>query len=482
MTSNYLFNNGFALQTFDSVFLLRADYSGTATNTGASNFKISTGNKDLEDHFFKNTETSIISGIANTTSSTIVTNFKKSSIDLGDVLMYKGDLLDTYEDILTNNPGASPTLYGWGNGSYAGNGGGVDRINPGVLSGMSNIKFKKISSWHNHSAAITTGGALYTWGTNGYGELGRSGSTTSPLQVGSATTWKEVACGKDHTLAIKTNGTLWSWGRNAGGQLGHGDTTTRGETQVGSATNWSTVSASTHSAAVKTDGTLWSWGPNSYGQLGLENFTQTNSPTQMKKLDGTYGNTWVQVDCGYLHTIARDVNGNIWSTGYNAQGQLGLGSYISSRYLLNPISGTGWKQVSAGLSFSAAVKADGTLWTWGSNSSGQLAIGSSNNTTNTPAQEYYGRKIWNRVECGAYNMAVISNDGFYYFAGYNTKQQLGANSASIQTTLVKGGTGTDPNYGSDSNASTSNWKRVAIGYGHVVAIIGNSTTVGTTGL
>ncbi len=487
MTSNFIFTNGSVQQTFDTVFLLRSDYS-SATSVGTSNFRISTG-KDLEDYFLKRTETSLISGIA--ASRTILTNFKKSSTDLGSLLFYKGDLLDSYEAILTNNANAFPKLFGWGESSYAGNGGGVSRINPGILSGMGSIKFKKIDTSHRHSAAITTGGALYTWGTNGYSELGRTGSTTSPLQLGSATTWKDVACGKDFTVAVKTDGTLWSWGRNAGGQLGLGNYNNQSTpTQVGSSTTWSTVAAGsgTHAAAIKTDGTLWAWGSNGYGQLGAEDFNTKNSPNQMRKLvggSGTVGSTsWTQVACGYAFTIAIDASGNIWSTGFNASGQLGLGFFNNSRYLLNQIgSGSDWKQVSCGKTHALAVKTDGQIYGWGNNSSGQLAIGSSGNSTSTPTQEYYSRKNWNRVDCGGYSTAAIGNDGFYYFAGYNHQFQWGSNSStSNQTILAIGGTGSDSNYGTDSNAGTANWKRVAIGYGHVVAIIGTSTTAGTIGL
>lgn len=487
MTSSFIFTDGSVQQTFDTVFLLRSDYS-SATSVGTSNFRISTG-KDLEDYFLKRSETSFISGIA--ASRTILTNFKKSSTDLGSSLFYKGDLLDSYEAILTNNANAFPKLFGWGESSYAGNGGGVSRINPGILSGMSSIKFKKIDTCHRHSAAITTGGALYTWGTNGYSELGRTGSTTSPLQLGSATTWKDIACGKDFTVAVKTDGTLWSWGRNAGGQLGLGDYNNRSTpTQVGISTAWDTVAAAsgTHAAAIKTNGTLYAWGSNGYGQLGAEDFNTKNTPNQMRKLvsgSGTVGSTsWTQVACGYSFTIAIDANGNIWSTGFNASGQLGLGFFNNSRYLLNQIeSGSDWKQVSCGKTHALAVKTDGRIYGWGNNSSGQLAIGSSGNATSTPTQEYYSRKNWNRVDCGGYSTAAIGNDGFYYFAGYNHQFQWGSNSStSNQTTLNRGGTGSDSNYGTDSNAGTANWKRVAIGYGHVVAIIGTSTTTGLLGL
>jgi len=45
--------------------------------------------------------------------------------------------------------------------------------------------------------------------------------------------------GLTHSLATKTDGTLWAWGTNTQGQLGLGDTTDRSSpVQVGSLTTW----------------------------------------------------------------------------------------------------------------------------------------------------------------------------------------------------------------------------------------------------
>ena len=76
----------------------------------------------------------------------------------------------------------------------------------------------------SHTAAVRSDGTLWSWGYNLYGQLG-DGTTTSrsiPVQIGTATNWREVATGYYHTIALKTDGTLWSWGYNSDGQLGNG--------------------------------------------------------------------------------------------------------------------------------------------------------------------------------------------------------------------------------------------------------------------
>jgi len=130
-------------------------------------------------------------------------------------------------------------------------------------------------------------GTVWSFGSNNNGQLGQGNTTnySSPVQVGSLTTWKLVSGGQYFTTAIKTDGTLWAWGQNIFyGQLGQGDRTNYSSpVQVGSLTNWKEVSNGRyHSVAIKTDGTLWAWGSNAYGQLGQYNTTHYSSSTSRK--------------------------------------------------------------------------------------------------------------------------------------------------------------------------------------------------------
>lgn len=50
----------------------------------------------------------------------------------------------------------------------------------------------------------------------------------TPVQVGNATDWKEITSGGyQSSAAIKTGGTLWTWGQNSFGQLGDGTNVAR---------------------------------------------------------------------------------------------------------------------------------------------------------------------------------------------------------------------------------------------------------------
>jgi len=144
-------------------------------------------------------------------------------------------------------------------------------------------------SW---AAAVKTDGTLWSWGNNLDGQLGLGNTTnnSSPVQVGSLTNWYEVSMNSggytsSWMCATKTDGTLWAWGDNTYGQLGQGNTTDYSSpVQVGSLTTWRNASAVHFSAmADTTAGTLFAWGSGTYG-LGNGNTTSVSSPVQVGSL------------------------------------------------------------------------------------------------------------------------------------------------------------------------------------------------------
>ena len=217
----------------------------------------------------------------------------------------KSDLIDRYPQLVDTYK--LPGLWLWGHNNYGqlGDASITHKSSPiQTVSGGTN--WKSVSGGGYHTAAIKTDGTLWLWGYNNSGQLGNNTNTnkSSPVQtVSGGTNWKSVASGYYHTAAIKTDGTLWTWGSNGYGQLGDNTTTSRSSPvqTVSSGTNWKQVSASNgHTAAIKTDGTLWSWGYNTYGQLGDNTNTNKSSPVQT--VSG--GTNWKSVAGGGVHTLA----------------------------------------------------------------------------------------------------------------------------------------------------------------------------------
>lgn len=247
------------------------------------------------------------------------------------------------------------TLWAWGSDADGALGTGdltnySSPVQIGSQSYWSDIEAASNVTDGRHVVAIGNSGRLYSWGTNLFGQLGLNDTIdySSPVQVGSLTNWSIVAKGPWglFNLAIKTNGSLWAiGGYNGSGQLALGDTTERSSPiQIGSLTTWAKVSkGNDYAAAIKTDGTLWTWGGNASGQLGLGNTTNYSSPVQVGSLTN-----WKDVICTERSTYAIKTDGTIWSWGYNTSGELGLGNTtaLSSPAQIGALSS--WDSVSCG--------------------------------------------------------------------------------------------------------------------------------------
>lgn len=277
-------------------------------------------------------------------------------------------------------------LFSWGSNGNGrlGDGSTNNRSSPVQIGTASNWSLTGIKQGTDHSLAFRNG-ALFTWGSNGAGRLGTGNTTSrsSPVQVGSLTTWSMVAGAGDSTVALKTDGTLWAWGGNGFGQLGQGNTTSRSSpVQVGSLNTWSKVVTGNGVLAIKTDGTLWVWGRNQGGQLGLGDTNNRSSPIQLGSL-----NTWQTVSAGAQISFATKTDGTLWAWGLNTTGQLGDGTVTSKSSPVQVGSLTTWSQVAAGYSTTAlAIRTDGTLWAWGEGSTGELGQGTSAVDRSSPVQ------------------------------------------------------------------------------------------------
>jgi len=271
---------------------------------------------------------------------------------------------------------------------------------------------------------------LYSWGSNGFGQLGLNNTTnySSPKQVGSLTTWLSLSAGRYFSAAIKTDGTLWTWGRNDKGQLGLSNTTSYySPKQVGALTTWATVKAgSTHCAAIKTNGTLWTWGMNFYGQLGLNSATYSfSSPQQVGALT-----TWATIASLANSVLAVKTDGTLWSWGRNSLGQLGLGNTTNYSSPMQIGALTAWSSLGGQESedSSASIKTNGTLWTWGSNDKGQLGQTLSTATNISSPVQVGALTTWYKViggGGGAGYMSSVKTDGTLWSWGGNDYGQLG---------------------------------------------------------
>ena len=196
--------------------------------------------------------------------------------------------------------------------------------------------------------------------------------------AGSATVRRLCAPGLCHSLALTTDGAVWSWGVGSYGKLGHGDLQGQllpKKVEAFAGQRVVAVSAgSQHSLAIPADGAVWSWGWGVCGLLGHGNEQNQLLP---KKVEAFDGQRVVAVSAGGLHSLALTADDAVWSWGLGHSGRLGHGN---QQHQLLPkkveaLAGRRVVAVSVGGTHCLAVTADGAVWSWGSGSNGMLGHG-----------------------------------------------------------------------------------------------------------
>ncbi|XP_075962646.1 putative E3 ubiquitin-protein ligase HERC4 isoform X1 [Anarhichas minor] len=119
-------------------------------------------------------------------------------------------------------------VFGWGGNDRGqlGLGDTTDRHAPTPVHCLNMKTTIHISCGKDHTAILTKNGAVFTFGSGQYGQLGHNsfGDELRPRLV--AELWgakvTEIACGRHHTLALTESKRVYSFGCGEQGQLGHG--------------------------------------------------------------------------------------------------------------------------------------------------------------------------------------------------------------------------------------------------------------------
>ena len=255
----------------------------------------------------------------------------------------------------------------------------TDSLVPENVFGLSNGVQAITARW-GYTCALTTGGGVKCWGYNNDGELGNNTTTDSRVPVnvyGLTSGVKAITTGHDHTCALTTGGGVKCWGSNYSGQLGN-NTITNSRVPVnvfGLPSGVKAIAAGgVHNCALTLGGGVKCWGLNGDGQLG--NNTTTNSRVPVNVFGLSSG---VQaLAAGGIHNCVLMTGGGAKCWGFNKDGQLGNNITTNSRVPVNVIGMTsGVKAITAGYLHTCALTAGGGVKCWGYNYSGQLG----NNTT-----------------------------------------------------------------------------------------------------
>lgn len=288
---------------------------------------------------------------------------------------------------------SSGRVYAWGDNSAGqlGDGTTITRKVPVRVKLPAGARVTAIRAGCANSFALTSGGRVYAWGYNQYGDLGDGSHHNArhlPVRVRlpAGTTIRAITAGCDHAMAITSAGRLLAWGRNTYGQLGNGGTTDSDvpvRVALPSGAKPTIIAAGcVHSIALTSAG-LFAWGFNSTGQLG--DGTETNSdlpvPISIVRRGPPLGRL-VSLFAGCFHTLALFSKGSILAWGFNSDGELGDGTVLGSD---TPVgvelpTGTKAKAISAGCQQSYALTRGGKVLAWGAGNFGALGDGLTGNS------------------------------------------------------------------------------------------------------
>ncbi|KAJ8000716.1 hypothetical protein DPEC_G00183240 [Dallia pectoralis] len=118
-------------------------------------------------------------------------------------------------------------LYKTGSAGQLGLGDTTDRLSPAPVSCLDLKKNISVCCGAEHTAVLTKGGVVHTFGSGRYGQLGHNSLRDELRPCVVAELWgskvTQVACGRDHTLAfVPSFKKVYSFGRGQQGQLGNG--------------------------------------------------------------------------------------------------------------------------------------------------------------------------------------------------------------------------------------------------------------------
>ncbi|KAL8034640.1 hypothetical protein ABFX02_12G041800 [Erythranthe guttata] len=117
------------------------------------------------------------------------------------------------------------------------------------------------------------------------------------------------------------------------------------------------------------------WGNGDFGRLGLGNLESRWRPHPIPP-SAFADRSLKELACGGAHTLFLTDSGDVYATGLNDCGQLGISD--SRDYTTEPVRVSIPKRIIkiyAGYHHSAAITVDGELYVWGKNANGQLGLG-----------------------------------------------------------------------------------------------------------
>ncbi|WP_232348695.1 RCC1 domain-containing protein [Bifidobacterium sp. M0404] len=346
--------------------------------------------------------------------------------------------------------GSDGHVYAWGNqasGSLGNDKTSGTATTPVRITENDAIKgkiFIAVSAGDAYSMALASDGTVYTWGSNGKGQLGNGTTTDSavPVKANLDANITAISAGRSYAMALASDGTVYTWGNNQYGQLGNGSSDNSDHsspTKVSTLSGITAISAGfTTGTALDSQGHAWAWGRNEKGQLGNGTLNDNPTPARVQDLGTGQPDTrsYIAISAGYQHVLAIDTDHDVYGWGSGTAIGSSTDSNVSTKGSTKISFGddvVNITAISAGDDGSEAIDDSGRIYTWGKEGYGQLGNNINNNDawqTNPKAITLAQSVKACAVATSSHHQTAIGSDGLLYTWGYNYYNQIGRNGAS----------------------------------------------------
>ncbi|ETV99813.1 hypothetical protein H310_07854 [Aphanomyces invadans] len=348
-----------------------------------------------------------------------------------------------------------PGIYAWGSGSSGqlGTRDDLDYAEPVKVD--FEAAFVGITTGGGHSAGWTTSGELFTWGDASRDRLGRATSSSPSLVAKPVLGLPPIdlaCCGWWHTVAISqaqdstdtsssrpTQVYVWGHGHASKEALplvagdAQGTRSTCAKVLVTSFPSSICVTSLScgwkHSLIATQDGRVFAWGKGRHGELAMgPTATEAMVPTRIESLAPQ---TIHRVFCGWQHSVFLTALGDVWTSGSNKHGQLGVPqvahAFVPQRVQVLNTTDEAMVDVSVGWHHAVCLGRSGAVYGWGKGDLGQLGFGSfESKSTPQPLPVFaHPPATVCQVACGSEHTLFVMADGQVYSCGWGEHGNLG---------------------------------------------------------
>mmetsp|Transcript_7758 Transcript_7758/g.9851 ORF Transcript_7758/g.9851 Transcript_7758/m.9851 type:complete len:778 (-) Transcript_7758:122-2455(-) len=339
---------------------------------------------------------------------------------------------------------------------------------PKAMEGLGEERIVDCACGESHTLLVTQDGDVVSFGRNREGQLGRSSDSAPCGRVEGLEdeVCKSVAAGAFHSIVVTMSGRLYEFGLVAAESSSHGEKEQERTTTAGAAParelrgnnrqdivlrrivresteRWLLASDIIHDDEPQNeeDAELLSrtqalTQEEARAAVGIARMDARRTKLCRPRLATSLNHVRIEtVAAGYGHTLARTIDGQLYASGYNDRGQLGLGHRCNIDIFqhVETFAHSFVKQIAAGSQHSLAIvqvkNKSAILFAWGQGSLGQLGLGRRVTGRLRPVpvtiSDNGNNKIPITCAAGANHSIVIDAHGKPYGFGHAEYFQLG---------------------------------------------------------